>query len=383
MDVTSPLAHESRMGTRAISLYIEPPTHHFRNDGLFNITLCRFGGDQLLAPWVYLREFFTARGIDVHTGDLLPRDDADILKVYVSVGNVETYRTLSSRQDIVLSAFLAMECPIVDPSLYRDLPEVQRYFKRLLSWSDSSSLHQFVGVPLRCETFRWPQSFESVHEEIWNREDRDFLVMINANKLPRVYWQELYTERLRAVEYFSRTNEIDLFGVGWDGPPYRVGQTWAPYLVQRARRALEHQWQRVRPNPVLEAARRVYRGPALSKSETLGKYTFAVCFENMILKGWITEKIFDCFFAGTIPIYWGAPDIQEYVPPECFIDMRHFGGYEELHSYLRSFGEKEVQRYKENAREYLKSPQFRPFTKDAFVELFARIVEDDTGIRLT
>ena len=53
-----------------------------------------------------------------------------------------------------------------------------------------------------------------------------------------------------------------------------------------------------------------WRGPARSKSETLGRYTFALCFENMVLKGWITEKIFDCFYSGTVPIYLGAPDLS-------------------------------------------------------------------------
>ena len=47
----------------------------------------------------------------------------------------------------------------------------------------------------------------------------------------------------------------------------------------------------------------------------------------MVLERWITEKIFDCFYAGTIPVYLGAPDVARWLPPECFIDMRRFGGY--------------------------------------------------------
>jgi hypothetical protein len=139
----------------------------------------------------------------------------------------------------------------------------------------------------------------------------------------------------------------------------------------------------VRPDPLLAAARRVYRGHAKSKAETLGKYTFALCFENMILKGWITEKIFDCLLTGTIPIYWGEPEIERYVPPECFIDMRLFKDYEELNNFIKSLSQEDIQQYKQNARDYLKSPQFQPFKKEAFVELFRRIVEEDTGISIT
>jgi len=368
---------------RDVTLFIDPVSHHFQQDALFDLNSARLSGDNILAPYVSLREWFGARGIRVHTADRLLRGEGcGRRNIYVSMGIRDHYRILERRHDVVLSAFFALECPIVEPGLYLELSTIRRRFKRVFSFSDGESLKPFLRGPLDAEKFYIPQSFESVHEEIWRREDRGFLVMINANKLPRVDWQELYTERLRAVEYFSRTGEIDLYGVGWDGPPYRVGRTWMPASLQRICRRGLHCWQRLHPDPLLEAARRVYRGPAVSKAETLGRYTFALCFENMILKGWVTEKIFDCFFAGTIPIYWGAPDIETYVPEGCFIDMRRFGSYQELRSYLHSLSRKDIRGYKEQAREYLKSPQFRPFTKEAFVALFARIVGEDTGIQL-
>ncbi len=369
-------------GKHKTALFIDPPSHHFLGDRLFDVNNGRLDGDQLLAPYAYLRDFFRARGVEVRTADYLPPEENGARNVYVSMGILSNYRKLATRQDTVLSAYFAMECPIVEPSMYRALRRAQRYFKRIFTWSDSSSLERFVGEPLRCESFCWPQSFGNVHEAIWGQSERKFLVMINANKLPRLYWQELYTERMRAVEFFSRTDEIDLFGKGWDEPSIRVGKTWVPYTVRRLHHGLLLRWQHFRPQPLLEAARRCYQGPARSKAETLGGYQFAVCFENSILKGWITEKIFDCFFAGTVPIYWGAPDIEDYVPADCFIDMRRFSGYRELRGYLKSLGEKDIQAYKENARAYLRSPRFRPFTKEAFAELFARVVEEDTGTRL-
>ncbi len=104
-----------------------------------------------------------------------------------------------------------------------------------------------------------------------------------------------------------------------------------------------------------------------------------LCFENSILKGWVTEKIFDCLFTGTIPVYLGAPEITSHVPADCFIDMRRFSGYDELRKYLRSLDEQEISKFKRNARDYLQSDQFRPFSKSAFVDLFRRIVAEDTG----
>jgi hypothetical protein len=44
---------------------------------------------------------------------------------------------------------------------------------------------------------------------------------------------------------------------------------------------------------------------------------------------------------------------------------------------LKSLSATDVRRYKENARDYLKSAQFRPSSTAAFVELFSRIIEED------
>jgi len=384
MDSGHPSDYLSRRRTTGslarVSLYIDPPSLHFLQNRLFDPTFAGHAGDRILAPYVHLKRFLESGGIDVNTADYLPPCSSSGRKVYVSLGILSNFKRLAKREDVVLSAFFALECPIVEPSMYRALNRAQHYFKRIFSWSDSPSLERFVGGRLRCEPFRWPQSYESVHEEIWRRADRRFLVMINGNKLPRLYWQELYTERMRAVEYFSRTGEIDLYGVGWDGPSIRVGKIPVPSTLRRLHRKLLGYWQHIRPDPLLEAARRAYRGFAHSKPEILGEYKFALCFENSILKGWVTEKIFDCFFAGTVPVYWGAPDIETYVPKECFVDRRDYAGYSELKSYLKSLTDKDVLTYKENARDYLNSPQFRPFTKDAFVELFARIVEEDARV---
>jgi hypothetical protein len=218
-----------------------------------------------------------------------------------------------------------------------------------------------------------------VHEDAWSRLDRRFLTMINANKLPRLYVDELYTERLRAVQYFNEYGEIDLYGVGWDGPPYQMGETWVPGSVRRLHRAARIRWERLRPptDPLRVASAKAYRGPAPSKPETLAAYTFAICFENMTLSGWVTEKIFDCLRAGTVPIYLGAPDIDDWVPQDCFIDMRRFSSYDELRDHLHALTPREVDAYREAGREYFGSDLYRPFTRQAFSELVGELVGAD------
>jgi hypothetical protein len=361
-----------------LAIYIDPATHHFLNDRLFLDDQQRLNGDRQNAPFVHVRETFAARGVPVRTADFCPDAVDDTLKVYISTGTLERFDRLKGRPDVILSAFFAFECPIVEPRLFRALPRVSRHFRRVFSWSDSDSLKRFTGADLRLHRFCWPQSFDDVHEEIWRNTDRKFLVMINGNKLPRLYCQELYTKRLEAVEFFSRTGEIDLYGKGWDGPSVRVGRTWVPWTLKRPWVALGRRWDRIRPAPLLVAARRAYRGTVPTKADVLGHYTFALCFENCILKGWITEKIFDCLFAGTIPVYWGAPEIADVVPANCFVDMRNFGNYGELRRFLQSLSTSDIRGYRLRGREFLASAKYRPFRREAFTQLLVDLVDEDT-----
>jgi hypothetical protein len=219
-----------------------------------------------------------------------------------------------------------------------------------------------------------------VSEPSWSNADRGFLVMINANKLPRLTQGELYTKRLEAIEYFHRYREIDLYGPNWAHMPYRVGKTWMPATAQRLVRALWDARQRVWPIPLYAAAAQASRGPVRSKIETLGRYHFCLCFENMVLKGWTTEKLFDCLFAGTIPVYWGATDVEAWVPPECFVDMRRFRDFGELREFLHGLTQAERSRYREAGRAFVDSPGFRPFSIESFIDLFRRLIREDAGL---
>ncbi len=51
------------------------------------------------------------------------------------------------------------------------------------------------------------------------------------------------------------------------------------------------------------------------------QYKFIAAFENSHTNGYITEKIFNVFFAGAIPIYDGAPDIARFINPKAFLSL--------------------------------------------------------------
>lgn len=363
------------------TVLIDPVSHHFENDRLFDLRTAD-AGESILAPYVHLRDHLQTRGLAVHTADTLDRLRPDPEKtVYISFG-IRTRAASISRYGARLSAFFAVECPVVEPRLYRDLPRLQTEFARIFSYSTAAALRPFVPAPVRVLPFRLPVGYDSADECAWARRDRSFLVMINANKRPRLRGAELYSERLRALRYFGTRDEIDLFGIGWDGPTMHVGESVLPASARRAwfkgRSALDKRLGT--RDPLLASARRAYRGVARSKLDTLSSYSFAICFENMVLEGWLTEKIFDCFLAGTIPVYLGAPDVERWVPRETFIDMRAFASYDELRAFLHDVGPRERDSYREAARDYLASDAFRPFTKHAFAELIGDVVVTDLGI---
>ena len=48
------------------------------------------------------------------------------------------------------------------------------------------------------------------------------------------------------------------------------------------------------------------------KEEGLKDFRFSVVIENSKTPNYFTEKLIDCFATGTIPIYWGCPNIGDY-----------------------------------------------------------------------
>jgi len=58
-----------------------------------------------------------------------------------------------------------------------------------------------------------------------------------------------------------------------------------------------------------------------SKEDGLKDYMFSVAIENSSYKSYFTEKIQDCFATGTIPIYYGSPDIGKFFNPNGIIEL--------------------------------------------------------------
>jgi alpha(1,3/1,4) fucosyltransferase len=106
------------------------------------------------------------------------------------------------------------------------------------------------------------------------------------------------------------------------------------------------------------------------KLSVLKNYRFCVCFENThTTPGYITEKIFDTFAGGCVPIYWGPENVEKYIPKECFIDYRDFNTNEELYQYITTMTKERYEEYLDNIARYLTSEAASLFSVEYFEQL--------------
>lgn len=71
-------------------------------------------------------------------------------------------------------------------------------------------------------------------------------------------------------------------------------------------------------------------GPVPDKVEFQKGYKFTMAFENTSSRGYTTEKVMEAFASGTVPIYWGNPDIAKEFNPKAFINCHDFASFEDV-----------------------------------------------------
>ncbi|MBP2300478.1 glycosyltransferase family 10 domain-containing protein [Azospirillum picis] len=83
----------------------------------------------------------------------------------------------------------------------------------------------------------------------------------------------------------------------------------------------------------------VVRTGWLPKIKVFQRYRFAFAFENSSHPGYLTEKILDAFQAGTVPLYWGDPELRREVAAGSFIDVSAFPDDEAACSHILALDE--------------------------------------------
>eukprot|EP01132_Coremiostelium_polycephalum_P007929 gene7929-9755_t len=76
-------------------------------------------------------------------------------------------------------------------------------------------------------------------------------------------------------------------------------------------------------------------GKSLSrKRRIMSQYKFSLAFENNNKTDYVTEKVFTSLLSGSLPIYMGAPNIDEWIPEKSVVKTDDFKSPQELVKYL-------------------------------------------------
>ena len=78
-----------------------------------------------------------------------------------------------------------------------------------------------------------------------------------------------------------------------------------------------------------------------TKLEVSAGYAFSLAFENSIATDYVSEKFYDPLVAGSVPVYLGAPNIDQFAPGDhCYINAADFKP-SELVNYLNALSQDE------------------------------------------
>jgi hypothetical protein len=324
------------------------------------LTDAAFCGDRLFAegsrdgalnPFRLLQARLAEQGRVLHTADMYERSNSvpDLI-VCTNIPAEPLNGTLPTGWASRPRFALLLESEVISSANWQR--ELQDQFTRLFTWRDSLvDDERFFKLNL-------PNTIEGARREL--RTPDRFCTLIAGNKLSS-HPLELYSKRRDAIRWFERFHPeaFDLYGTDWDLPMVGFPRPFGALnivLPRAARRLLEPRFSS-------------YKGRVETKGDVLRRYRFTICYENTRgVEGYITEKLFDCLLAGTIPIYWGAPDIADHVPATCFIDSCEFASYADLYEHLSTLSDVDCERLRDSGQAFLDSELARPFGTEAWVD---------------
>ena len=320
-----------------------------------------------ILPICYLQELALKQGIVMMTPDVffnLPKKPGNSLLISALYGK-ETPRLLAEGvKPLILTC---QESPFIATGFYLNLKKYSSQFKYSIVFS---GMKKHLSKNTVYKQMFFPEFFDPANSKPLPFAQKKYLTMISGNKrisnwkknlLLKLFYgfgvREIYSLRQEIVNFFAETGKFDLYGTLWD----RGGTT----LLET------------------ENIKKVYRGKVFEKLPVLSQYKFTFCLENSVFPGYVTEKIFDAMFAGSVPIYLGAPDIENFIPEGAFIDMRKFKNFQELDAYLQRLDEAAYETYLNSIRAFLSSANYYKFSHQNFAEVILNMLNrefDAAGI---
>lgn len=221
---------------------------------------------------------------------------------------------------------ILFENPIIRPLNY--VMEYHKPFKKVFTWwKDIPEDERYVRINI-------PHHLDKC---IWQAKQDKLCTMVSCNKHSAVPGN-LYGLRKEIIDYFTTyyKPDFDLYGYGWDSEP-------------------------------------AYKGTLTDKLAAISRYKFTFAIENYYgLRGYITEKLWDCFVAGTIPIYAGDPEIKSILPPDTAIYANDYLDLSDLAVEMSTMSDDEIGKRRENMRKFLEGDEIKQYSSQAFVDTVMR-----------
>jgi hypothetical protein len=201
----------------------------------------------------------------------------------------------AARKISIPSVLIAHEPAVVIPQ--HSKASVRRLFDKVIE----------VGRPDSVPVLKWPQLWVDPN---LNSQRLDRAVVVNADKWSFVKGQ-LYCLRAAVI---SRGQNIDTYGHGWDRP---TGVRLAHLMFNFFRAISSFSLPSLKGVRFALSSPMSFRGVAVDKIQVMSEYKVALVIENS--EELMTEKLFDSWFAGCIPVYVG-PDLEPFgIPSSLFI----------------------------------------------------------------
>lgn len=293
-------------------------------------------------PFIMLKKEFLRRDIELHTPDYYHSKKVIDFEIHLNVQN--------NINKVSKKFLLLLETELIYPK--NKNPNTTLY-EKIFSWDDTKVMgNKFVKI-------NFPNMFKISPADGYQHRDI-FCSMIAGNKASAIRDERvLYSERIKTIKWFEKNAPLDfkLYGTGWDSPA-KKNSTFERMLNKLC--GIVYPVLGIRPF-------KTYGGKIENKMAVLSRSRYSICYENVRdLSGYITEKIFDSFFSGCVPVYWGASNISEHIPIVCFIDRRNFKSNKSLYDHLNSINEDDYRKYQIHIIEFLKSENAKKFSADYF-----------------
>ncbi|PWE21975.1 glycosyltransferase family 10 domain-containing protein [Aliarcobacter skirrowii] len=322
----------------------------YQNNKLFDLKDKIINRDNCMYPFWLLKKEFEKYGYDLSTGDINSIVDSEIV-IYNEMPKI-----LLNKDEIKKSYLILFESELIRPDNW-DLKK-HKYFNKIFTWKDD------IIDNKKYFKFNFAQEIPKTINKKLSKKEK-LCTLIAGNKKVN-HPLELYSKRIEAIRWFEKNHpqDFDFYGIGWN--EFRSENKYVNILLRKSKLS-----------KIFKPSFSSYKGKVDSKKEVLEKYKFAICYENARdIPGYITEKIFDCFFAGCIPIYWGANNITEHIPKDCFIDKREFDTYEELYHYIKNMSDEDYIKYLDNIENFLNSEKAYKFSSEFFVKTLIGTIID-------